>query len=120
MRLEIDLKYLGGKILTARTDRQLSQKELAKQTNISAKTLQDIEKGRKNPTYKTLASLIARLGICADTLFPSRSSIADEELKQFIGKFQVCNQENQKTLLNTLNFLAEQLLANQNESEDSN
>lgn len=118
--MEIDLKYLGKHILAARTECQLSQRELAKQTNMSAKTLQDIEKGYKNPTYKTLARLIARLGIYADTLFPSRSSIEDEELQQFIGKFQACNQRNQKILLNTLNFLAEQLSARQDDFEDFN
>lgn len=117
--MEIDLKYLGKQILVARTECQLSQKELAKQTNMSAKTLQDIEKGCKNPTYKTLARLIARLGIYADSLFPSKSSIEDEELQHFIGKFQACNRRNQKILLNTLNFLAEQLLAHQDKSEDS-
>lgn len=52
---EINLKYLGSKILTARTECQLSQRELAKQTNMSTKTLQDIERGCKNPTYKALA-----------------------------------------------------------------
>ncbi len=119
MRFEIDLKYLGTQILAERKKCNLSQQELASQTKISAKTLQDIEKGRKNPTYKTLARLIARLGIYADNLFPSKSSIEDEELQHFIGKFQACNRKNQKILLNTLNFLAEQLLAHQDESEDS-
>lgn len=119
MLLEFDLKYLGNKILAARTDCQLSQRELARQTKMSVKTLQDIEKGCKNPTYRTLARLIARLGIYADNLFPSKSSIKDEEMRLFFGKFQACNQKNQKMLLNTLNFLAEQLLAHQEGVEDS-
>lgn len=117
--IKIDLRYLGNRILVERKKSHLSQQELANQTRISVKTLQDIEKGRKNPTYKTLARLIARLGIYADTLFPSKTSIEDEELQQFIGKFQACNRKNQKILLNTLNFLAEQLLARQIDSEDS-
>lgn len=112
------LSDLGNCIVQARKRCGLSQRELARQSMISVKTLQDIEKGRKNPTYETLARLIARLGIYADTLFPSKSAIDGEEMQQFIGKFQACKREKQKLLLNTLDFLAEQLLAHQDESED--
>lgn len=113
--MQYNLNDLGNRILIARNACRLSQKELAIQAKISVKTLQDIEKGRKNPTYKTLARLIARLGICADSLFPQASSIKDDELQQFIGKFQTCNRENQQILLNTLVFLAEQLPKHQDE-----
>ena len=117
--MKVNLEHLGNQIRSARMEGRLSQRELAKQTNISTKTLQDIEKGRKNPTYETLARLIARLGIYADSLFPSTSFIENEELQSFVGKFQACNEKSQKILLNSFHFLAEQLLASQDESENS-
>ena len=116
--MKVDLQYLGNQIRAAKLECCLSQKELAKQAKISLKTLQEIEKGRKNPTYETLARLIERLGIYADSLFPSTSFIKDEKLEKFVGKFQVCNEKSQKILLNSLHFLAEQLLENQDKSEN--
>ena len=38
-----------------------------------------------------------------------------EEINRFLGKFRACNRSNQLLLLNTLDFLAEQLLVRQNE-----
>lgn len=115
--LEVDLKYLGGKILSARQDCDLTQKELAVQTRLAVKTIQDIEKGCKNPTYDTLARLISRLGISADTLFQVETPTNDDDLRCFIGKFQACSHKNQQILIKLLNFLAELLLDGQNEAE---
>ncbi|WP_300821456.1 helix-turn-helix domain-containing protein, partial [uncultured Oscillibacter sp.] len=39
---------------------------MAAQTGLAVKTVQDIEKGRKNPTYETLARLMERLGVSPD------------------------------------------------------
>lgn len=107
------LIYLGNCIRTARKDCCLTQQELADQCGLAVKTIQEIEKGRKNATYETLAQLIERLGITANTLFQSKTSVDNEEIQKFIGKFQSCCPENQKILLSTLNFLAEQLLTHQ-------
>lgn len=76
----------------------------------SHKTIQDIEKGRKNPTYETLCFLIDRLGISGNALFPSNSIVDSEILEIFLGKLQCCNEKNQKVILNSLMFLVEQLL----------
>ena len=95
----------------------LTQEELAEQTSLTAKTIQTIESGHKNPTYDTLARLIARLGISPNTLFPAKIELGHEELQYFIWKFQSCNLQDQKMLLNVLNFLAEQLLERERESE---
>lgn len=116
---ESKLTYLGNRIRTARLDCGLTQQELADQTGLAVKTIQDIEKGRKNPTYETLSLLIERLGITADFLFSTNLSVEKEAIQRFIGKFQSCSQENQEILLNTLDFLSEQLLAHQYKSDSS-
>lgn len=107
---EDKLIYLRKCIRAARKDCCLTQQELADQCGLAVKTIQEIEKGRKNATYETLAQLIERLGITANTLFPSKTTTDNVEIQQFIGKFQSCNPEDQKILINTLNFLTEQLL----------
>ena len=106
--------FLGKRIRSARKECQLTQQELADQSGLAVKTIQDIEKGRKNPTYETLCLLIDRLGVSANTLFPSKST-----LQHLLGKLQACNKQNQKMVLNSLNFLVEQVLEIQNNPENS-
>ena len=102
--------FLGKRIRTARKECHLTQQELADQCGLAVKTIQDIEKGRKNPTYETLCFLIDRLGISGNALFPSNSRVDSEILEIFLGKLQCCNEKNQKVILNSLMFLVEQLL----------
>lgn len=111
------LKFLGTHILAARKLCDLTQQELASQTELSVETIRGIEKGHINPTYDTLIRLISRLGISPSTLFPTKIAIEEESLQHFVWKFQSCNPQNQKMLLNVLNFLAEQLLERERESE---
>lgn len=60
---ELDLALLGSRIRAVRKDRGLTQQELAHQTGLSVKTVRDIERGRKNPSYETVIRLLNRLGI---------------------------------------------------------
>lgn len=116
---ETKFKFLGNRIRAARKKCNLTQQKLADQADLAIKTVQDIEKGKKNPTYETLLRLIERLGISADTLFPSETPLENEELQNLMRKFQSCSPENQKILLNTLDCLAEQLASKHSESDKS-
>ena len=114
---EDKLKFLGDRIRSARKDCGLTQQALADQADLAVKTIQDVERGRKNTTYETLCQLIERLGISPNSLFPSQMSPEDEAIQRFIGKFRACDPANQEILLSTLDFLAEKLLARQHTSE---
>lgn len=113
------LSYLGNCIRQARNDCNLTQQDLADQSHVAIKTIQMIEKGKINPSYEILYPLIKRLGISANTLFNPEISDADEEIQRFIGKFQACIPENRKILLNTLDYLAEQLLTLQHNPSEN-
>lgn len=106
---ELDLLLLGNRIREARKECGLTQQELADQTRLAVKTVQDIEKGRKSPTYETLVRLIARLGISPDTLFPKKAVVPPDKMQQFLENFHSCDAKGQEVLLNTVHFLAEQL-----------
>lgn len=112
---ELDLRLLGNRIRNARKECGLTQKELANQTGLAVKTIQDIEKGRKNPTYETLTRLMARLGISPDMIFRTNVPVPAEEMKHFLENFQLCDSKGQQILLKTLHFLAEQLRLPQDE-----
>ena len=115
---ETKFQFLGSQIRTARKRKNLTQQKLADKTGLAIKTVQETEKGKKNATYDTLSRLIDCLGVSADTLFPTKTPISDEKLQNLIRKVQLCNEKNQEILLNTINFLADQLLSEQ-ENADS-
>lgn len=106
---ETKFKFLGSRIRAARKKCNLTQQKLADQTGLAIKTVQDIEAGKKNPTYDTLSRLIERLGISADTLFPTKTPLENEKLQNLTRRIQSCSPENQEILLSTVDFLAEQL-----------
>ena len=114
---ELDLVLLGDRIREARKACGLTHQELADQTGLAVKTVQDIEKGRKNPTYETLARLMERLGISPDAAFHSKVIATTEEMKDFLENFQSCDPKGQEILLRTLHFLAEQLRPTQDEPD---
>lgn len=111
----LNLEHLGNLILSARKRCGLTQKELAQQTGLSVKTIQDAEKGHKKPSYKTLARLTERLGIPPNAIFRSKDPVPADEMQQFLENFHSCDPKNQEILLKTLHFLAEQLRTSQEE-----
>ena len=114
--------YLGQRIKEARDECGLTQQELAEQTGRGLRHLQDIEKGRKNPSFDVLSSYIKRLGISANELFYPDAPAQEKEVQHFIGKFLACTEDERKILLKTLDCMAEQFISrryNTPESKDS-
>ncbi len=103
--------YLGGRVQRARRACKLTQQELSDQTGVSIKMIQGIESGSVNPSYGILFPIVRRLGLTTSDLFNVEPDEYSEEINRFLGKFRACNRTNQMVLLNTLDFLAEQLLA---------
>lgn len=74
-----------------------------------------IKNGSVNPSYEILFPIVNCLGLATSDLFSVEPDQHKEEINRFLGKFRACNRSNQLLLLNTLDFLAEQLLVRQNE-----
>ena len=104
------LTYLGKRLHDARKACNLTQQELSDQTGVSIKMIQDIEHGSVNPSYEILFPIVNRLGLTTSDLFNVEPDEQEEEINRFLGKFRACSRANQMVLLNTLDFLAEQLL----------
>ena len=103
--------YLGKRVQRARKACNLTQQELSDETGVSIKMVQDIEHGAVNPSYEILFPIVNRLGLTTSDLFNVEPDEHEEEINRFLGKFRACSRANQMVLLNTLDFLAEQLLA---------
>ena len=74
--------------------------------------------GSVNPSYEILFPIVNRLGLTTSDLFSVEPDQHMEEINRFLGKFRACNRSNQLLLLDTLDFLVEQLLARQNEKHE--
>jgi transcriptional regulator with XRE-family HTH domain len=60
---------VGGRLRTAREQSGVSLRQLARQLNISASALSQIETGKSRPSVKTLYSIVSELGLSLDHLF---------------------------------------------------
>ena len=103
--------YLGIRIHDARKACNLTQQELSDETGVSIKMIQCIESGKVNPSFEILFPIVNRLGLTTSDLFSVEPDEHKKAVNRFLGKFRACNRSNQLILLNTLGFLAEQLLA---------
>ena len=105
-----DLQELGRRIRTERKNCGLTQQELADQTGVGFRHIQNIEKGFINPSYEVLLPIVRRLGMSDDILFNPHMAKAEEESRHFLNKLAVCTDEERKFILNTLDFIVEEFL----------
>lgn len=67
---DIDTNYeLGKRIQYLRSNRKMSQEDLALECEINKNYLSDLERGCRNPTVKVLAKIARGLGISLSELF---------------------------------------------------
>lgn len=111
--------YLGIRIHDARKACNLTQQELSDETGVSIKMIQCIESGKVNPSFEILFPIVNRLGLTTSNLFSVEPDEHEEEINRFLGKFRACSRANQMVLLNTLDFLAEQLLTLQEDKGEN-
>lgn len=109
--------HLGNCIRAARQSCRLTQQELADQCHVAVKSVQKIENGTMNPSFDILRSIVRRLGISGDLLFYPELSDEDTDVKHLIGKFQICEPQERKFMLNTVDCMTEQFLAGHDKSE---
>lgn len=102
---------MGQRIREGREECGLTQQELAEQTGRGLRHLQDIEKGRKNPSFDMLASYISRLGIAPNELFYPDAPAVEKEVQHLMGKLLACTEDERAFLLKTLDCMADQFVS---------
>ncbi|KAI4452469.1 hypothetical protein C823_007053 [Eubacterium plexicaudatum ASF492] len=110
---------MGQRIKKAREECGLTQQELAEQTGRGLRHLQDIEKGRKNPSFDVLASYISRLGIAPNELFYPDVPAVEKEVQHLMGKLLACTEDERAILLKTLDCMADQFISRRYEASKS-
>ncbi len=66
---KVKVECLGSAIKSTREKLEMTQRELADKLHITPRYLQDIEHGKKNPSYKVFVRLLQELDISADMIF---------------------------------------------------
>ena len=70
---------LSKRIRSLRTSKKLTQQELGEKANIDYKFLGQIERGEKNPTFKTLVKIAEALNIELPELFRFELELTDRK-----------------------------------------
>ena len=81
----MDLKeMIGSRIQEIRTKKGITQDQLSEKVGISPKYLSSIERGKENPTLKTILSLADSLGVKPDEFFNNLEIEDPEERRSMI------------------------------------
>ena len=102
--------YVGQLVYEARKKAKLTQQQLADQTGMGLRHIQNVENGHVNPSYETLYFLIHRLGISAETLFHPDMSDEEKETQNFLGKYWTCTKEERQGMLRTMECMADEFI----------
>lgn len=104
------LKNMGQELRNARKERNMTQQQLADYTNHGLRHIQRIELGKVNPTFEMLYVLVHELGISADALFYPNMLATEKEMKHLIVKLHACSEEERQFIIQTMEYLASQVL----------
>lgn len=67
-----DSAQIGQRLRSAREEKGLSLREVARRLDISASALSQIETGKSRPSVRTLYAIVSELGLSMDELFAER------------------------------------------------
>ena len=95
--LDENLIKLGKHIRQIRKGRKLSQQKLSDMSGLAVRTISKIERGKMNPSYEVLSTLVTVLGISFDSLFSFSSDQTDSQ--EIASLYRVCPEHGKHTVL---------------------
>ena len=87
------VKKVGGIIRAAREAKGITQAALSKTTGIAVRTIIDIEKEKRHPTFENLYKFINALDLPADQLFRPDKVCFSPEQEQAMLAVQSCGEQ---------------------------
>lgn len=104
--MSIDYEMLGDRIRLARTNRSLSQEELAEAVNLTRESINRIEKGTFKPKLETVTQIAGILNIPVDYLISSDSNCDEKDSGTEILQLLLdCNRLEKRILVETMRSL---------------
>ncbi|PTL37653.1 helix-turn-helix domain-containing protein [Alkalicoccus saliphilus] len=89
---------IGDNIKAIRTEKKLTQQELADNMNISRSYLSDVENNRKNPSMKTIESLASKLNVSIAYLTSGRRMLSDMSREEISKSLREASSKSTKAL----------------------
>ena len=111
------LKHMGKVVSAKRKMLNLTQQQLADQVGHELRHIQNIEKGRVNPSFEVLADVIKRLGIAPNVLFYPDMAEQEAEIQRLCGELAFCTKEERKLIIDTANYMAQQLISRHTDTQ---
>ena len=93
------MKRVGEIIRSARNAKEVTQVMLSKSTGIAVRTIIDIEKNKRQPTFESLYKIINILDIPADHIFRPEKVCYTPEQEQVMLALQSCEEKEQAILM---------------------
>ena len=95
----------GGRIRELRTERGLSQEDVALSAGITPAYLGQVERGQKNPTVLTIERVCGALNVSLASFFSEAVpdiAAADDAEKQILGQLGMLTQEEKSIVLQAI------------------
>lgn len=96
-----DMTKMGSILRAAREAKGMTQAALAKDTEIAVRTIIDIEKDKRHPTYENFYKIIHALDFSADHIFWPEKAPCSPEQEQLLRAIQSCNERDQAIVMET-------------------
>lgn len=102
-------KIVGDRIRILRSEKGLSQEELADKAGIDPSHLGRLERGERNPSLISLDKIIKALGVTFEDLFkyiqPSNMETDSTTMSLIINKLNTLSLDDQKLILNLIDTM---------------
>lgn len=98
--MNVDYKSIGERIKYIRTQKGLSQEELAEFADVSPVYISNVERGEKSASLRIVIAIANALNVTADSLLiDSLTSLSDKRNRQEFIIFSDCSREENDMLL---------------------
>ena len=104
-----NLIKLGNHVKQIRKERKMSQQKLSDISGLAVRTISKIERGKMNPSYEVLSTLVSVLGISFDSLFTFTNDQISTEIQEIERRYSACSEQGRRLILASVRALADEL-----------
>ena len=105
-----NLIRLGKHVKQIRTERKMSQQKLSDISGLAVRTISKIERGKMNPSYEVLSTLVSVLGISFDSLFTFTNDQTSAEIQEIERRYSACPEQGRRLIRASVRALSDELM----------
>ena len=105
-----NLIRLGNHVKQILKERKMSQQKLSDISGLAVRTISKIERGKMNPSYEVLSTLVSVLGISFDSLFTVTNDQTSAEIQEIERRYSACPEQGRRLILASVRALSDELM----------